>query len=124
MKLNDLVASMSGYLSEQTIVDFIMFSKAFDDARYSVLKTKAIDKVSIALLAAAKNSELFYDVVQWGEDNGIASKATFSRRKDFLVNLNVIQEESVKTPFGRPKIRLKLNEKKLSEYFGVQPESS
>jgi len=56
MKLNDIVASMSGYLSEQTIVDFIMYSKSFDDTRYSVLKTKAIDKVSIALLAAAKTA--------------------------------------------------------------------
>jgi hypothetical protein len=110
---------MSGYLTEQTIVDFIMFSKAFDDTRYTVLKTKAIDKVSIALLAAAKNGELFYDVVQWGEESSVASKATFSRRKDFLVNLSVIQEESVKTPFGRPKIRLRLNEPKLKEYFGV-----
>ena len=119
MKLNDIVASMSGYLSEQTKVDFIMYSKAFDDTRYSVLKTKAVDKVSIALLAAAKNSELFYDVVQWGEDTGVASKATFSRRKDFLVNLNVLFEESVKTPFGRPKIRLKLNDGKLKECFGI-----
>jgi hypothetical protein len=49
----------------------------------------------------------------------VASKATFSRRKDFLVNLSVIQEESVKTPFGRPKIRLRLNEPKLKEYFGI-----
>lgn len=119
MKLNEIVASMSGYLSEQTIVDFLMYSKAFDDTRYSVLKTKAIDKVSIALLAAAKNGELFFDVVQWGEDTGIASKATFSRRKDFLVNLGVVSEESVKTPFGRPKIRLRLNEPRLKEYFGV-----
>ncbi len=119
MKLNDIVASMSGYLSEQTIVDFIMYSKAFDDTRYTVLKTKAIDKVSIALLAAAKNNELFYDVVQWGEDTGVASKATFSRRKDFLVNLSVLFEESVKTPFGRPKIRLKLNDGKLKECFGI-----
>jgi Family of unknown function (DUF5821) len=119
MKLNDIVASMSGYLSEQTIVDFITYSKAFDDTRYSVLKTKAIDKVSIALLAAAKNGELFYDVVQWGEDTGVASKATFSRRKDFLVNLSVVGEESVKTPFGRPKIRLKLNEPRLREFFGI-----
>jgi hypothetical protein len=119
MKLNDLVTSMSGYLSDQTIADFISYTKSFDDTRYSVLKTKAIDKVSIALLAAAKNGELFFDVVQWGEDNGVASKATFSRRKDFLVNLNVINEESVKTPFGRPKIRLKLNQQKLNEFFGI-----
>lgn len=70
------------------------------------------------LIAAAKNKELFHDVAKWGEENNIASKATFSRRKDFLKNLGIIREESVETPFGRPKIRMSLNEQKLKEYFG------
>lgn len=57
-------------------------------------------------------------MAKWGEENNIASKATFSRRKDFLKNLGIITEENVETPFGRPKIRMALDEQKLREYFG------
>ncbi|MEF8757543.1 MAG: DUF5821 family protein, partial [Halobacteriales archaeon] len=40
-----------------------------------------LDEVTISLLVAAKNEELLYDISKWGEDVGIASKATFSRTK-------------------------------------------
>lgn len=119
MNADEVVSSMAKQLSEKTARDYLEMNKTFDDSRYKILKTKAIDRVALTLLAAAKNSELFYDVVQWGEEIGVASKATFSRRKDFLVNLGVIYEESVKTPFGRPKIRLKLNDRNFKEYFGI-----
>jgi hypothetical protein len=119
MKLNELVKTMSGYLSEQTIIDFLLLSRAFEDARYSMMRRKAVDKVTAVLIAAAKNKELFYNVAKWGEDHKIASKATFSRRKDFLKNLGIISEQSVETPFGRPKIRMLLDEKKLKEHFGI-----
>ena len=119
MNTEEIIASMSRSISEKTAKDFLEMNKTFDDSRYKILKTKAIDRVALTLLAAAKNSELFYDVVQWGEEAGVASKATFSRRKDFLVGLGVLYEESVKTPFGRPKIRLKLNDMNFKEYFGI-----
>jgi len=119
MNVDEIVSSMSRGISEKTARDFLDMNKNFNDNRYKILKTKAIDRVALTLLAAAKNSELFYDVVKWGEDVKVASKATFSRRKDFLVNLGVIYEESVKTPFGRPKIRLKLNDRNFKEYFGL-----
>jgi hypothetical protein len=118
MKLNDIVKSMSGYLSDQTVIDFLLISRTFEDTRYSIMRRKAIDKITAVLIAAAKNKELFYDVAKWGEDNAIASKATFSRRKDFLKRLGMIAEENTQTPYGRPKIRMHLNEQKLKEYFG------
>ena len=107
------------FLNHNTIQDFIKLSKLLSDHKYTVLKPNTIDMVAILLLAAAINEELFFDVVVWGEHTRLASKATFSRRKDFLENLGVIYEENVRAPFGRPRIRLKLNDEKFRELFKI-----
>ncbi|HMK47393.1 MAG TPA: DUF5821 family protein [Methanocella sp.] len=105
------------HLGHNTIQDFIKLSKLLSDHRYTVLKPNTIDMVAILLLAAAINEELFFDVVAWGEYTRLASKATFSRRKDFLEGLGVIYEENVRAPYGRPRIRLRINEDKFKELF-------
>lgn len=104
-------------LNHNTIQDFIKLSKLLSDHKYSVLKPNAIDMVAILLLAAAKNDELFFDVVAWGEHTKLASKATFSRRKDFLEELGIIYEENVRAPYGRPRIRLRLDDERFMELF-------
>jgi hypothetical protein len=111
---------MLDYLEHNTIEDFIKFSKLLSDPRYTILKSNTIDIVAVILLAAARNNELFYDVVAWGEHSRVASKATFSRRKDFLEKIGLIYEESVKTPYGRPKIRLRLNEERFKDIFKIE----
>lgn len=111
---------MPEYLGHDTIQDFIKFSKVLADPRYTVLKSNTIDVVAIILLASARNNKLFYDVVAWGEHSKVASKATFSRRKDFLEKIGLLYEESVKTPYGRPKIRLRLNEDRFKDVFKVE----
>ena len=110
-------------LNHNTIQDFIKLSKLLSDHKYTVLKPNTIDMVAVLLLAAAINEELFFDVVVWGEHTRLASKATFSRRKDFLENLGVIYEENVRAPFGRPRIRLKLNDEKFKELFKICEDS-
>jgi hypothetical protein len=108
---------MNGYLSDQTIIDFLLITRTFEDIRYSVMRRKATDKITAVLIAAAKNKELFHDVARWGAENKIASVATFSRRKNFLKNLGIINEENIQMPFGRPMLRMSLNEEKLNELF-------
>lgn len=108
------------YLGHNTIQDFIKFSKLLSDPRYTILKPNTIDVVALILLASARNNELFFDVVMWGEHSKIASKATFSRRKDFLEKIGLVYEESVKIPYGRPKIRLKLNEECFKDVFKIE----
>jgi hypothetical protein len=76
---------------------------------------KGLDEVTISLLVAAKNRELLYDVSKWGEDIGIASKATFSRTKTRLVDLGLIETEKVPIEVGRPRLRLILGEDRLRE---------
>jgi hypothetical protein len=69
-----------------------------------------LDEVTISLLVAAKNDELLYDISKWGEDVGIASKATFSRTKSELEETGLITTEKVPIDVGRPRLRLKLGD--------------
>lgn len=107
------------HLCHNTIQDFIKLSKLLSDSRYATTKPNALDLVAVLLLAAAINEELFFDVVAWGERTRLASKATFSRRKDYLESIGVIYEEHVRAPYGRPKIRLRLNEERFREVFKI-----
>jgi hypothetical protein len=68
----------------------------------------ALDEVSVALIAAAHSGALMYDVSRWGEEIGLASKATFSRRKSILENDGVIYTTKVPQEVGRPRLRLHL----------------
>ena len=72
-----------------------------------------LDEVTITLLVAAKNDVLLYDISKWGEDVGIASKATFSRTKTHLEELGLIDTEKVPIDVGRPRLRLKLGDERL-----------
>jgi hypothetical protein len=72
-----------------------------------------LDEVTIALLVAAKNEALLYDISKWGEDVGLASKATFSRTKTALEELGLIATEKVPIDVGRPRLRLKFADERL-----------
>jgi hypothetical protein len=67
-----------------------------------------LDEVTISLLVAARNDVLLYDISKWGEDVGIASKATFSRTKTRLEEVDLVDTEKVPIDVGRPRLRLKL----------------
>lgn len=72
-----------------------------------------LDEVTISLLVAAKNEVLLYDISRWGEDVGIASKATFSRTKTKLEDMGIIDTEKVPIDVGRPRLRLKFGDERL-----------
>ena len=65
-----------------------------------------LDEVAISLLVAANNEMLLYDISKWGEDTGVASKATFSRTKTRLEDRGLIETEKVPIDVGRPRLRL------------------
>jgi Family of unknown function (DUF5821) len=67
-----------------------------------------LDEVALALLVAANNEVLLYDISRWGEDIGLASKATFSRTKTRLEDRGLIETEQVPIDIGRPRLRLLL----------------
>ncbi len=74
-----------------------------------------LDEVTISLLVAARNRELLYDISKWGEDVGLASKATFSRTKTTLEDMGMIETEKVPIDVGRPRLRLMLGDERLED---------
>ncbi|MFW5974282.1 MAG: transcriptional regulator TbsP [Natrialbaceae archaeon] len=76
---------------------------------------EGLDEVTISLLVAARNEVLLYDISKWGEDVGIASKATFSRTKTRLEDMGLIDTEKVPIDVGRPRLRLQLGDNRLRE---------
>ncbi|MEF8813998.1 MAG: DUF5821 family protein [Halovenus sp.] len=91
------------------------------DAMLGALETArgngaGLDEVEIALLVAANNGELLYDISRWGEDVSLASKATFSRSKNRLEDSGLLDTEKVPIDVGRPRLRLQLG--------SVAPESA
>ena len=94
------------------------FDAAFDSLETMQDEGEMIDEVSLFLLLAAKHGELLYDISKWGEDNGVASKATFSRSKTTLEDLGLIDTEKVPIDVGRPRLRLLLGHEDLEDVDG------
>ena len=92
--------------------DFRTMLGALDTARGD---GSGLDEVVVSLLAAAKHEELLYDISKWGEDTGVASKATFSRKKTQLEEHGLIATEKVPIDVGRPRLRLLLGDERLRE---------
>lgn len=92
--------------------DFQTMLTALDTTRGA---SDEFDEVTISLLVAAKNDELLYDISKWGEDAGVASKATFSREKNRLEESGVIDTEKVSIDIGRPRQRLILGDERLHD---------
>lgn len=73
-------------------------------------RTDHIDEVTISLLVAATYQDLLYDISKWGEDIGLASKATFSRKKTELEDHDIIDTDPEPIDVGRPRLRLRFTE--------------
>ena len=97
--------TMEQKLGEEFRKDFHAILSSFDELRGT---GDGFNEVSIALLAGARNELLFYDVSRWGEDVGLASRATFSRKKNVLEDIDVIETSKQPVNVGRPKQRLHL----------------
>ncbi|WP_144921960.1 transcriptional regulator TbsP [Halorubrum salsamenti] len=102
--------TMAAEIGEATREDFDAVLAAMDSARGD---DDGLDEVTVSLIVAAKNDVLLYDISKWGEDVGIASKATFSRTKTRLEDLGIIDTEKVPIDVGRPRLRLKLGNEHL-----------
>jgi len=89
------------------------FSNILDSLETARGDGDGLDEVTISLLVAAKNEVLLYDISRWGEDVGIASKATFSRTKTKLEDMGIIDTEKVPIDVGRPRLRLKFGDDRL-----------
>lgn len=110
--LSSIRDSLADSIATHVREDFDAIISALDTARGD---GDGLDEVTISLLIAAKNEVLLYDISKWGEDIGIASKATFSRTKTKLEETGVISTEKVPIDVGRPRLRLQLAADPLQE---------
>ncbi|MFB6282845.1 MAG: DUF5821 family protein [Halobacteria archaeon] len=99
-------------IGEDTMDDFTEMLEKLEAAKGD---GEGIDEITVALLCAARNNVLLYDISKWGEDSGVASKATFSRKKTELENSDLIDTENVPIDIGRPRLRLKFADETLQE---------
>ena len=90
--------------------DFRAILDALSPARNSDL-----NEVAAALLVAAKHGEQLFEISKWGEDIGLASRATFSRVKNQLEEVGLINTEKIPIDVGRPRLRLLLDAERFSE---------
>ena len=85
------------------------------EAVESVEAAEELNEVGVSLLVAAKHEQLLYDISHWGETIGVASKATFSRKKTQLEEQGLLETETVPIDVGRPRLRLLLGDERLRE---------
>jgi len=102
---SEVVETLATEIGEKAADDFESILDSLETARGD---GEGLDEVTVSLLVAAHNGELLYDISKWGEDIGLASKATFSRTKTKLEENGVIDTEKVPIDVGRPRLRLML----------------
>ncbi len=104
-------ASLEEEIGDEVEAEFTAVLESLETARGD---GDGLDEVTISLIVAARNEALLYDISKWGEDVGIASKATFSRTKTDLEERGVIDTEKVPIDVGRPRLRLKVADEAIA----------
>ena len=94
--------SLNKEFGSEVETDFQAMLEAVEGTR----SDENLNVVDICLLVAAKHELLLYDISKWGENLGVASKATFSRGKNNLEENGLIKTEKVPIDVGRPRLRL------------------
>ena len=74
----------------------------------------ALDEIDTALLLGARNRAQLYELSEWAEGVGLASRATVSARKRRLEAAGLLATEKVATDVGRPRQRLVLADESLA----------
>jgi hypothetical protein len=115
--ISEVHETLATEMGSDTREDFSRVLSSLETARGD---GDGLDEVTISLLVAAKNDELFYDISRWGEDVGVASKATFSRVKNRLEEKGLIETEKVPVDVGRPRQRLTVADDRLGRASGDQ----
>lgn len=99
--------SLAEEIGKETQRDFDTMLEVLGTARGDAGE---MNEVAVSLLAAARNGVQLYDISKWGEDTGVASKATFSRAKTRLEEVGLIDTHKIPIQLGRPRLKLVLGE--------------
>ncbi|MFB6143210.1 MAG: transcriptional regulator TbsP [Halorientalis sp.] len=110
--LDEVRETLASDIGPETAADFDSVLGSLQTARGD---GDGLDEVTVSILVAARNGELLYDISKWGEDIGLASKATFSRTKTKLEDMGLVDTEKVPIDVGRPRLRLMLGDDRLDD---------
>lgn len=102
-----LMESLEESVEEEYVQDFRAFLDSVERLDHD---HAGLDVVEAVLLVGAKNETLLHDLSLWGEENGLASKATYSRAKSRLEDAEMIGTVKVPIDVGRPRLRLHFHE--------------
>ena len=111
---SEIHESLANEIGEEVDTDFRAMLDSIDTTR----DKETFNEVGLNLLAAANNEIQLFEISKWGEDAGIASKATYSRKKNQLEDNGLITTEKIPIDVGRPRLRLLLTD----ELRGVDPD--
>lgn len=89
------------------VEDFKDGLEAAKDAEQPAVK---INPVYVSLLVGGYNEASFYRLSRWGETAQVGSPANFSRKKQKLEELNLIETEQIPSNLGRRRQRLLLGD--------------
>ena len=108
-------ATLADEIGDPVEADFTGVLDSLETARSDGNGDADLDPVIISLLVAAKHGVQLYDISRWGEDVGLASKATFSRTKTRLEDEGLLDTEKVPIDVGRPRLRLMFGDDRLGD---------
>lgn len=103
-----MLSSLDDRLGESMRADV---ERGFEEATGVRGEDGTVEPVRLSLLMGAKNEVQFYELGLWGESEGVASRAKFSREKQALEEQGLLDTEKVPTDVGRPRQRLVLTER-------------
>jgi len=101
---------MAAEIGEATREDFDAVLAAMDSARGA---DGEVDEVTVALLVAAKNDVLLYDISKWGEDVGSPRRRRSPARRPASKTRDHRHGEGPDR-VGRARLRLKLGDERLN----------
>nr|WP_152420305.1 DUF5821 family protein [Halococcus thailandensis] len=103
---SEIHESLANEIGEGVDADF----RAMLDSVETTRDKETLNEVGLNLLAAANNEIQLFKISKWGEDTGLASRATYSRTKTQLEDSGLLATEKVPMDVGRPRLRLLLGE--------------
>lgn len=68
----------------------------------------------LALVVTTQNGEQLYEISRGGEDTGVGSRASFSRKKSRLEDAELITTTKVSVEIGRPRQELHVTDNSVS----------
>lgn len=110
--LDRLLSELAAITSDDLKTDFEAVLAASDAIGE---RDDPIDVVMLALLVGARHGVQLYELSEWGDQTGLASKATFSRKKSVLEEQGLIETESIPIDVGRPRLQLHVADTGLDE---------